>query len=181
MGSLQRSLASQLTLFPYRLCWFVAKDYNNHLASQQRLYSKTTPLALTSSGQKVEEMTPAVLKALHQLARFLCDWVDKRALKKMRGNLKPSDDQALRLEVSLSYVREPFQLAYEFRSRVVLAMKASKETGAKGEEAAASLEIEEQAVVDQATNPSTPTAATVNGANGDQANGPPTTTDLELG
>lgn len=126
-------------------------------------------------------MTPAVLKALLQLSQFLCDWVDKRAIKKMKGNLKPSDDAALRLEIASSYVREPFQLAHEFRSRVILAMKAAKETGAEGEEAAASLVSAEQAVVDQATNSSTSTAATVNGANGAQVNTPTATTGLELG
>jgi hypothetical protein len=181
LNNFRRGVTPQLTLFLCRLCWFVAKDYNNHLVSQQRLYSKTTPLARTQSGQEFEEMTPSVLKALLQLSQFLCDWVDKRAIKKMKGNLKPSDDAALRLEIASSYVREPFQLAHEFRSRVILAMKAAKETGAEGEEAAASLVSAEQAVVDQATNSSTSTAATVNGANGAQVNTPTATTGQELG
>lgn len=108
----------------------MAKDYTAHLASLQKLSSKAPAPTLTMSGCSFEELTPAVLESLLALARYLCDWVERRVLKKLKGSWTLADSKQLKRDVSL---KDPFtlvsvQLANEFRSRVVTQLKALGQT-----------------------------------------------------
>lgn len=154
-----------------RLCWFVAKDYTAHLASLQKLSSKAPTPTPTMSGRSFEALTPAVLESLLALARFLCDWVERRVLKRLKGSWTLADSKQLKRDVSL---KDPFslisvQLANEFRSRVVTQLKA---LGQVADESAADVEARETELARGAQQAAGSSSTVARRANGVQEKSP---------
>lgn len=177
---------------PHRLCWFVAKDYTAHLASLQKLSSKpAVPTTTTTSGRPFEQLTPAVLEALLALARFLCDWIEKQSLKKLKGTLTARESRQLK---SLIPLKDPFalasvQLANEFRGRVLTQLKF---LGQEAADAVKDAEAREAELVDGAMQAAAASSSTVakasqpaGGINGEVkikgAAGPPATSSTKDG
>jgi len=123
------------------------------------------------SGCSFEALTPAVLESLLALARFLCDWVERRVLKKLKGSWTLADSKQIKRDVSL---KDPFslvsvQLANEFRSRVVTQLKA---LGQPGDESAADLEAREAELTRGAQQTAGSSSTTARRTNGNKDKSP---------